>query len=396
MLANRNIVVFSDDWGRHPSSCQHLMRQLLPDNRVIWVNTIGMRSPRMSLSDFSRSAQIIANWISKKAKIDESENYSDNLTVISPIIIPYNHLPIVRWFNRFSVKRSLLHVMAEHGVVSPIVITTFPCTCDYVGVLEESIHIYYCVDDFVNWPDVNYSLISEMELTLLDRCDLVLATSVELCNAKARSGKKPFLLAHGVDFARFNAFSDTTEGIPEELTGISKPVIGFFGAMSAWLDYDLIFFLAAARPEWSFVFIGPVDSDISRISGCSNIYLIGKVQYELLPKYAACFDVGIIPFLVNDLTRSVNPLKLLEYLSLGIPVVSTYMPEVDRYSDVVAIARTPQDFLSALETSLACDTSELRRERIEKAKNNSWQAVAERFSRLVTDSEDSLTVGQSA
>lgn len=389
MLTDRDIVVFSDDWGRHPSSCQHLIKQLLPHNRIIWVNTIGMRSPRLSLHDLTRSFQILVGWLAR-APETEREPASDNLTVVSPIIVPYNHLPLVRGFNRLSVRRTLHRLMAEKGVSNPIVITTFPCTCDYVGALGESIHIYYCVDDFVNWPDVNYRLIQEMEQSLLDRCDLVLATAEELCSTKSKPGKQPLLLSHGVDFERFNACAAAVER-PEQLCGIAKPIIGFFGALSAWLDYDLIAGLAAARPEWSFVFIGPADTDISRISAYANIHLIGKVPYEQLPRYAACFDAGIIPFQVNELTRSVNPLKLLEYLSLGIPVVSSYMPDVERFSDVVTIAHSPQDFLAALDGALADDTPELRQMRIERARSNSWQAVAQRFSQLVTAAEETIT-----
>jgi len=388
MLTDRNIVVFSDDWGRHPSSCQHLIKQLLPHNRIVWVNTIGMRSPRLSLHDVTRSIQVLASWLTRPPET-ELEVTSNNLTVISPIIIPYNQLPLVRGCNRLSVKRKLLKLMAEKGMSDPIVITTFPCTCDYVGAFGESIHIYYCVDDFINWPEVKYKLIRDMEQILLNSCDLVLATSDELCNAKSIPGKKPLLLSHGVDFDRFNAFADAVER-PEVLSKISKPVIGFFGALSAWLNYDLIAALATARPEWSFVFIGPADTDISRISNYANIHLIGKVPYEQLPRYAACFDVGIIPFQVNELTRSVNPLKLLEYLSLGIPVVSTYMPDVAKFSDVVTIAHSTQDFLTALDGALEDDTQELRQKRIEKARSNSWQSVAERFSQLVMAAEDKI------
>jgi len=385
MLTNRNIVVFSDDWGRHPSSCQHLIKQLLLRNRVVWVNTIGMRSPRLSLYDIKRSVQILVKWLTRQRNIN-SEQFDDNLTVVSPVIIPYNQVPFVRRINRSLVKRKLLNLLHREGMTDLIVLTTFPCTCDYVGFLEERLHIYYCVDDFVNWPDVNLRLIREMELTLLEQCDLALATSEELCSTKAIMGKKPKLLSHGVDFDRFNACVEF-DYIPEEFGRISKPIIGFFGALSAWLDFDLIADLAKARPDWSFVFIGPVDTDISSISNYKNIYLIGKIPYEHLPRYASCFDVGIIPFQVNDLTRSVNPLKLLEYLSLGIPVVSTYMPEIMKYSDVVTVVHNSDEFLAALENSLAYNTSDMRQQRLVKAKSNSWKAVAERFSQFVADAE---------
>lgn len=385
MLKGRNIVVFSDDWGRHPSSCQHLVKQLLPLNRVIWVNTIGMRSPRFSLYDVKRSFEVIGGWLRKKQE-PEVDVLPVNLKVVGPIMLPYNNISIVRRFNRQSVRHTLMRRLAAEGMTNPLVISTFPCTCDYVGDLGESLYVYYCVDDFVNWPDVNLDLINAMEKKLLSNCDLVLATAEELSKIKRSPEKPTHLLAHGVDFDRFNIRRDP-DGLPEAMRKFQGPVIGFFGALSAWLDFELIAALAAARPEWSFVFIGPADTDISPIMNIPNIHFVGKVPYEHLPAYAARFNAGIIPFQVNELTRSVNPLKLLEYLSLGMPVVSTYMPEVIKYADVVSVVRTSDEFLAALDVALADDDERKRQQRIEKARDNSWQAVAERFGQLVQQAE---------
>lgn len=392
MMKNRNIIVFSDDWGRHPSSCQHLVKQLLPYNRVIWVNTIGMRSPQFSLYDLKRSFEVIGSWLQKKSET-ETCAVPENLMVVSPVMIPYNNISVIRSFNRLSIRHTLRRIMSEKGMSDVVVISTFPCTCDCVGDLDESVYVYYCVDDFVNWPDVDLNLINEMEEKLLQQCDLVLATAEELCKVKTTSNKPTHLLAHGVDFDRFNVCRDQGNA-PETMIKITGPIIGFFGALSAWLDFDLLVDLAKERPDWSFVFIGPADTDISPMINIPNVHLLGKVAYEQLPLYAAWFDVGIIPFQVNELTKSVNPLKLLEYLSLGLPVVSTFMPEVLKYSDVVYIAHGKEEFLHALEACLAETGGKRRQLRLEKASNNSWQAVAERFGQLVTATERVKTTCQ--
>lgn len=392
MLRHRNIAVFSDDWGRHPSSCQHLIKQLLPHNQVLWVNTIGMRSPQFSASDVKRSLEIMRGWLKKSDKL-AGKALPDNLTIISPVMIPYNNVPGVRTLNRYLVKKALGRVVVEKGMKDLVVMTTFPCTCDYVGDLQESLYVYYCVDDFVNWPGVNLHLIKSMEEKLLDRCDLVMATAEELGKAKTRGTKPVHLLLHGVDFSRFNVTVDRSL-IPQAMKGIASPIIGFFGALSSWLDFDLLASIAKERPDWSFVFIGPVDTDISSIRTIPNVHLVGRVDYELLPLYAACFDVGIIPFKVNELTKSVNPLKLLEYLSVGIPVVSTFMPEVLKYSDVVRIAHDKQEFLQALNQSLQDTSQERRQARIEKARAHSWQSVAEHFSQLIVEAEQAKSALQ--
>jgi len=385
MLNDRDIIVFSDDWGRHPSSCQHLIGQLLPTNRVVWVNTIGMRSPQISIYDIKRCFEVAAGWCSKAPETERCQLHP-NLTVTSPVMIPYNQFTLIRRFNRSSVKRSVGSLIEKRGMKKPLVITTFPCTCDYVGTLGESLHVYYCVDDFVNWPDVDLELIRSMEDLLIDRSGLVLASAEALCDAKQRGGKRPLLLPHGVDFEHFNAACGKTER-PVELKGIPQPIIGFFGAISAWVDLDLLVELATLRPQWSFVLIGPVDTDASVLQGVPNIHLPGKVPYARLPEYAACFDVGIIPFQVNDLTKSVNPLKLFEYLALGLPVVSSFMPEVAKYRDLIAIAGNRSEFLACLDEALAGNTAQLRQKRIDAARSNSWRAVAERFSAMVNVAE---------
>lgn len=380
MLKDKDIIVFSDDWGRHPSSCQHLVNRLLQHNRVLWVNTIGMRSPCLSLYDIGRSFEIIGGWLKKGSSVDEV-SVPANLRVASPIMVPYNNFAPVRTFNRIWTARKIREIMREDGMERPIVVTTFPCTCDLVGELGESVHVYYCVDDFINWPGVDCLLIGAMEDALIERCDLVLATSDDLCAKKRRSGKEPLLLSHGVDFEHFNGVLGSAK--PVEFGTIPAPVIGFFGALSSWLDFDLIAALATARPDWSFVFIGPVDTDITAISGLHNVHLLGRVTYERLPAYAACFDVGIIPFQVNELTKSVNPLKLLEYLACGLPVVSSFMPELRRFADVVSIVDGKEGFLKAIERSLAANDVKERQSRIDVARKQSWQAVADRFSAAV-------------
>ena len=111
---------------------------------------------------------------------------------------------------------------------------------------------------------------------------------------------------------------------------VPLPAIGFFGLLSEWVDQDLILRLAR---EFSarIILIGKADVDVSRLQGIPNIQLLGPRPFSELPAHIAGFTVGIIPFVVNDLTRSVNPIKLREMLSAGCPVVSTALPEVARY-----------------------------------------------------------------
>ena len=337
MIKDQDFLVFSDDWGRHPSSCQHIIKNILPYNRVLWINTIGMRNPQLSLYDIKRGIEKIKGWLTPDTNGTKSD--TGNLSVISPFMIPYTGSGAVRALNSMSVINKVKSAMTRLGFKNPWLITTLPTTVDYLHCFGEKCIVYYCVDDFTRWPGVDRHLIAQMEEKLLISADLVFATATELCNRKIRNGRRPVLLPHGVDYQHFCRES-SNEIKPPVVDSIRKPVIGFFGAISPWLDYDLITRAAIARPQWSYVFIGPADTDVSRIAKLENVYLLGKVPYEQLPAYAASFDVGIIPFQVNDLTASVNPVKLLEYLACGLPVVSTDMPHVRAYAEAVYVAKT--------------------------------------------------------
>ena len=372
MIEGRDFIVFSDDWGRHPFSCQHIMSRFLTQNRLIWVNTIGMRNPRLTMYDLKRSLEKIRGWFApKKPHVTQ---HVENLTIIRPVVTPYNNWALFRARNRYSVIRTVRAAMAEQGMRRPIVITTVPYSVDYLGAFDEAATVYYCVDEFTQMPGLNHRFVAQKEEELMERVDLVCATADELCRNKTRRGVEPLLLPHGVDFDLFaSAQADPVTHFP----GIPRPIIGFFGAISPWLDFDLIFALAEAHPEWSFVFIGPVDMDVSRLMALPNFRLLGKVPYRELPAYAASFDVALIPFLVNELTISVNPLKLMEYLACGLPVVSTRLPEVARYADMVYLGDTAEEFGEAIASALAADSPALKMLRRETARGKSWDAVAE-------------------
>ena len=134
---------------------------------------------------------------------------------------------------------------------------------------------------------------------------------------------------------------------------------------------------ARAHPEWAFVLIGPVDTDVSLLSSLTSVLLTGRRPYSELPAYLGCFDIAVIPFRINSLTTGVNPVKLYEYLAAGRPVVSSDLPEVRAFRPQVAIANSSAEFVSRLEEELAADSPGKRAERLLLAGEHSWSARAE-------------------
>ncbi len=173
-------------------------------------------------------------------------------------------------------------------------------------------------------------------------------------------------------------FKHFTKGLEEDcitvpLQNIPSPRIGFFGLLNSWLDFNLLSKIAIDFPEWSFVFIGPSQLPSSALPSMSNIHYMGPVSYDHLPFYARYFDVALIPFQINPLTISVNPLKLLEYFSLGLPVVSTPLPEVTKYQNHVFIASDPKTFGNAIQRALKEDDQHSRLSRQIIAESQSWE-----------------------
>ena len=375
MMEGHDFVVFSDDWGRHPFSCQHVMRHFLPANRLLWVNTIGLRLPRPSLYDLRRSVGKVRSWLTPPKPAAETPG----LRVISPVMIPFNPWPMVRAFNRRGVVRAVRVAMRDWGMDAPILLATVPNAADYLGQLGERLVVYYCVDDFSVWPGMNLpAMVRGMEERLLAGSDLVLAVSTELQATRQGRHGPTQLLTHGVDVEHFRQAS-VPQPRPKALADINGPIIGFYGLIDTHMDLDIVRALVEHRSDWTVVLIGTKRVDLGALEACPNFRWLPAVPYADLPRYASAFDVAVIPYVLNRHTHTANPLKFKEYLAMGKPVVTTPMAEVLRFADVVRLARGSAEFVRAAEEALS-ETVRME-ERLARLEGESWRDKAE----LVSD-----------
>jgi hypothetical protein len=184
----------------------------------------------------------------------------------------------------------------------------------------------------------------------MEKADVQIVSSTPLYDAKHRYNPKTFIVTHGVDVELFRKACSPETVVPSEVAHLSHPVVGFIGLIADWVDLELIRFLALARPKWTFLMIGKLQTDSSRISNLTNVRLIGRKEYQDLPAYCKGIDIGILPFVINDLTLAANPLKLREYLAAGLPVVSTAIPEAEKLGPQVHIGRSREEFLQQLDS----------------------------------------------
>lgn len=168
------LVFFADDWGRHPSSAQHIVRHLLPRHRALWVNTIGTRAPRLRLEDAGKVASKLYRWLAPRR---ESVELPANLKVVHPKMYPGFRAPWQRAVNRASMTNAISRALRDWPAAPRVAVTTLPVTADLIGAFDVDRWVYYCVDDFSVWPGIDEAVMEAMERDLLAKVDRVIVVS---------------------------------------------------------------------------------------------------------------------------------------------------------------------------------------------------------------------------
>jgi glycosyltransferase involved in cell wall biosynthesis len=365
LFRGRDMLCFSHDLNGDPLSKTHLMRLLSRDNRILWVNSIGYRTPRASKADMSRA---IKKLLSVTAPLRESE---PNIFVLNPLAVPFYGWA-GRAINRQLLLFQVLRAMKWLRFERPINWVFNPAADVIAGSLGESALVYYCVDEYRAFSGVSSRNLGDLERSLLRKADLVVVSSDLLYRSKSRENPRTVLVRHGVDFDHFSRALDPETRVPEEIADLPKPVIGYFGLIGDdWIDMDVLVEIAKAFSHGSLVMIGKVAMDVSRLRGLHNVHLLGRRPYGSLPAYCKGFDAAIVPFPINEVTLNANPLKAREYLAAGLPVVSASIPEVEVLG-LCLTAHDPGGFVRQLTRALLDPGPS--RERSEAVRAESWQA----------------------
>lgn len=368
MMNGENIVCFAKDWTEDPTSANYVLRMLARDNDVLWLNSIAARTP--SLASGSDRAKIVRKL---RAFFEGPQRVEPRLSVFTPIVLPLPHSETAVAVNQRIIRATIWALRQRLGMKEFQLWTFLPTAVRYVGKLGESLVVYYITDEWSQFTNVNGGRIAMMEQELCRRADIVFATSKTLVERKKQWNPETHLASHGVDHAHFARALDPTVKIPADVALLGRPIVGFFGLVQDWIDLDVVAHLAEKRPHYSIVMIGKVQVDRSRLDRYKNIHWLGRKPFESLPAYCKAWSVGIMPFVLNELTRNVNPIKLREYLSAGLPVVSTDIPEVRHYPGC-AVARDRDEFVAQVDRAIAEDTPEKRRQRSESMRGETWDA----------------------
>ena len=369
------ILYFGNDWAaENRTSSHHVARWLAKRYRVIYVESPGLRAPKGTGRDLKKLASKVGLFLKGPRPTPEG------LSVQTLIQIPLHRFSLVRRCNQLLISATMRLLMLREGVSKPISWFVVPHLAPVVGTLGERLSVYYCIDDYSALPDVDVESIQRMDDELTRKAGVVFVASDTLLEGKRALNPNTHLSPHGVDFDHFVKAQDPATAIPDDVSALAAkgPVIGFFGLIERWIDLDLVAYLADARPSWTFLMIGRVAVPDAEAPKRPNIVYLGRRPYETLPAYGKAFTAAIIPYRLTRQVLHSNPIKLREYLAMGRPIVSVSAPEIDKFADWVAIARTREEYLAKLDQAV---TKGLDREAVDKqtkfASGMTWDARLE-------------------
>lgn len=388
MIRGHDIVCFANDWDSDPLSKKHIMKRLARHNRVLWVDSVGIRNPRASARDVRRAWRKIAKWTRGLREVEPS------LYVYSPVVIPFHGWRVARRVNQTLLRWMVGRACRRLGFERPIIWSFLPTTADVVGSLHEKLVVYGCVDDYAAFEGADKAAILEMESRLVRTSDVVIVSSGVLLESRKALNPDTHLVEHGVEVEHFRRACDSETPRAEQIASLPRPVIGFVGLIAEWIDAGLIHYIARHRPDCSLVLVGKEDVDTSELRRLPNVHFTGQVPYADLPSYCKCFDIAIVPFTINELTLASNPLKMREYLAAGLPVVATGLPEAARLSARTGFLRVGlgyEHFMDQVDRFLREGLAGPQMRVSRTMDRESWDAKVEQMSAIVHGAIDEMT-----
>jgi glycosyltransferase involved in cell wall biosynthesis len=318
------------------------------------------------------------------------ERPAESITVEKALtLVPWGQK--FRFANRINSRLTGMRIRraaASGGLNRPRILWLYdPTAFELVGHAGEDLTVYDVVDDYAEQvgPDARRRrFVAAADEAAAARSQVVFATTTGLYERQLARNPETHLVRNGADFVHFSH----TNGTAPEVRGFAAPVIGFAGNLTAEkVDFEVLEAAARARPEWSFVLVGPAAANaraaVERLGALDNVHALGFRPYDELPAYVGGFSVGLIPYRSTAYTRNCSPLKVYEYLAAGKPVVASGVPELAGMDPDVALAEGAEEFVAAIEAALAAESPEAVARRRGLAEENTWEARTERLLDLV-------------
>jgi len=405
LISGQDIICISSiEWDFLWQGHQEITKRLADaGNRVLYIENTGVRAP--GIKDASRVWARLRRWMRSLSSGGVRE-VASNIYVCSPLILPPFGSSWRRQLNRKILLPVIRRAARRLGMRGDVIWTYLPTdtALDLINSLRvpHSVVVYYCVDNFAQLTP-HVSQLKQSEQAVLESSDVVFATHTALGANCQQWSRNVHVFPFGVDLKAFpleeknarrssskgSALNDARERLSESvLLELARPVIGYVGGLHRHIDFHMLVEMARARPLWSWVFVGAIQTELTELAALSNVHLLGQKRHEELVRYIREFDVCIVPYAESLYTATVVPTKINEYLAVGKPVVSTRLPSVYEFNRQhnVLLTASPQagEFLQCIEEALRSpeDEATIKRRR-EIAAQGDWGATLARMSDMI-------------
>jgi glycosyltransferase involved in cell wall biosynthesis len=386
----KNCILFSTaDWDApYWTNKQHTTKHLaLRDIRTLYVESVGLRAPKLNSGiDLARIWRRLIRGLRGVRQVEK------NIWVISPLVIPFKHQwKIVQSINRWVLNRTITNFCKKENFLNKatVIWTYHPYVLDYLDCGQYGSLVYHCVDDLSAIPGIDGDSFIAKEKDLLREAKVVFTTSQKLFEKCSAINQNTHDFPNVVDWEHFSrAFTSGKD--PDDLENIPHPRLGYFGVLSDFkIDLKLLIELALKKSDWSIVLIGAEREGqyspwLKKLKELENVHFLGYKKYEELPNYMRGLDAGLLPSLINSYTDSMYPMKLFEYISSGLPIISTPLRFLEgKPLSFVTIASTIEEFIFATERSLGNEKLNIERAR-SIIGDNTWEARLEKMIAIIT------------
>lgn len=306
-------------------------------------------------------------WLKGPEKFEKA-----NLLYYSPLtILPSTNFPLLN--SKFIALNSinltipnLKNILKKYYFLEPDLIwLTNPIFAPFVKNIRANKIAYRFADDLTSYRQVskNYQELENLGFKISNK---VFVVSKYLLKKVQKRTDNAVFLSNGADFELFQKAREE----PQDLKNISRPRIIYIGVTEDTFDANLVYKCASNRHNYSFIFIGNISKKLKYLNTLGNVYLLDKKPHDKIPGYLKFSDVAIIPFRRIPLVETLNPVKLYEYLSVGLPVVTTKWNEIEEINPPVYLANRKK-FCHYLDIAVKNKDKNVK-ERIDFARNNSW------------------------
>ncbi|WP_247232481.1 glycosyltransferase [Telluribacter sp. SYSU D00476] len=392
MAAYDIVCVAFPSWeGNYVKSTVKLMEELAQRHRILYIDyQYTWKDALMGL--FKTTSVPVSRMLGLTSRLREVQVGDATVHVLTPPpVLPVNFLKSTKLYDAIQrlnagiVLRSIRKAYSTLHIEAPVVINAFNPSLGVplAGKLSEKSLIYYCYDEIsaCAWAK-DHGARSEVQYSEL--VDAIIVSSDGLFRSKQRYGKPAFVVNNGVDFNEFQ------KGYIPIADKPAASVIGYVGSIDSRLDYDLLIKLAQKLLGQKLIMVGRIVYDkphveeaVKVLSAMPNVHFTGAKAPHELPYLLAQFNVGLIPFVKNEQTEAIYPMKINEYLAAGLPVVSTDFAPLAAFQEVVAVTTTQEGFITAVQEALQDKSEKEEQRRVALARQHSWQERAHELEAII-------------